>query len=93
MGGGKYQKQNQLGNHCHSLRVKKEKKHMRRECCCPLLCWNIGMAVGMDRRTSVTDPLVEAMLVDQPPRADAVKREQLCAELWVRSTSRGCSWR
>lgn len=53
MEGGKYQKQNQLGNHWHSLRVKKEKKHTCMECCCPLLCWNIGTAVGMDRRTSV----------------------------------------
>lgn len=40
----------------------------------------------MGRRTSVTDPLVEARPVDLPPGAEAVKHEQLCAELRFRST-------
>ena len=47
----------------------------------------------MDRRTSVTDPLVEARPVDSPPGTEAVKQEQLCAELRFRSTSRGWSRR
>lgn len=40
----------------------------------------------MGRRTSVTDPLVEARPVDLPPGAEAVKHEQLCAELRFGST-------
>ena len=47
----------------------------------------------MGRRTSVTDPLVEARPVDLPPGAEAVKHEQLCAELRFRSTPRGYSRR
>lgn len=47
----------------------------------------------MGRRTSVTDPPVEAGPVALPPGAEAVKQEQLCAELRFRSTSRGWSRR